>query len=154
MKRLFIEIDYKINTDHLETMANLFEMKDGWNFYATITSAAHQADLTDLIKEMDEIYMDSALINSGYGIGSGTLFNQLMYRAIEEKITGKKVFIFRKYNEVQWYNLRAELVKKAFKDNELFVYIEVEKELPEYSIPVTVFEWEKVDIKKLIKEKL
>lgn len=150
MKRLFIEIDEN-DVSNLETLSRLGSMMHGFpnaeTFFDTIIDDAlsKSSEVWDAIKEHDEIYCSTALIplfGLGSSLGSGTLFNGMMYKAIEENITDKKIFIFRDYDEIRWHELRGELVDKAFRKN--FLYVKDE----------TYDKWLQVDIDKLIREEL
>ncbi len=43
-------------------------------------------------------------------------------RAIKEKITGKSVIILNELKNIQWDMIDLELMKKAFKENTLYMY--------------------------------
>lgn len=149
MKRLFIEID-ELEARELATTefhaANMHGLKDEDFFDTVIDDAMFKTkELVQAIKDHDEIYCSTSLIpRYGFGssIGSGNLFNQMMYKAIEDEIFGKKVFIMNEYDNIRWYNLKRDLVDKAFSRN--FLYVRDEN-----------FEnWVQVDIDKLIKTEL
>ncbi len=156
MKRAFIEID-DIDEGRLKTLANLFDIKDDdWKFDFKIDQAGYNGQkVWEAIKLSDEIYVDTALIPS-MGITSGSVFNNMMHKTIEAGLKGKKVFIFRGYNQINWGELRSKLVSEAFKENQLFVQKEVqETHIREgYTSPIMVYAWEQVDIQKLIEEEL
>jgi hypothetical protein len=73
------------------------------------------------IKAHDEIYCSTSLVPLIGAMGSHTLFNGMMYRTIEEGVTGKKVYILNEYGNIQWDNLEAKLIGGAFKKNYLYV---------------------------------
>ena len=155
MKRAFIEID-EIDERALETLAKIFEIPDNdWKFDYAISQAGYKGEEAwEAIVNSDEIYVDTALIPSYMSVTSGAVFNNMMYKTIEANLTGKKVFIFRKYDSIQWSELRSELVAKAFKENELFVMKEIEEtHIREgRSILDITMGWQKVDIDALIKD--
>lgn len=135
MRKIFIEID-KYETDHIETMEDLMGVE--FKFDEIIEDAYFKgADLLTSIEAADEIYVETALIDR-----SGTLFENLMYHAVEKKWTGKKLFIFRPFKSI-WFsclhhtkNTRTVFSKLG---NELFV------------VSDGGYEWEKVDVLKQIK---
>lgn len=150
MKRLFIEIDEREDS-HLETLSVLGALMHGLEetktFFDTVIDDAllKVKDVWSAVLEHDEIYCSTALIpRFGFGssLGSGTLFNSLMYKASEENIEGKKIFIFREYDSIRWDELKYELVDKAFRKN--FLYVQSKN----YE------KWEQVDIDNLLKTKL
>lgn len=150
VKRLFIEID-PIKADELETWATSSVLMHGLpddnalisTFFDTVIDCAYRrgAEVWDAVKTHDEIYASTALIPRGsYGgsTGAGALFNQLMDLSIKEKITGKKIFILRSYDEVMWDQLEPSLIKKALQKNDLFVQRDYDT-------------WEKINVAKLLK---
>jgi len=75
------------------------------------------------IKKSDEIFVSTSLTpTNGYNgnLTSPDLFNEMMRLAIDEKVTGKKIYIFRDYRSVKWRELNPELVEKCFNGNELY----------------------------------
>lgn len=149
MKRLFIEIDKA--DDHVETLAYLGSSMHGLepteSFFDTVLDEAlmKTRESWEAVKAHDEIYCSTALIprfGMGSSLGSGSLFNALMFKAIEEGTEGKKIFMFREYSGIRWYELKRDLVDKAFRKNYLYTKSEDGES------------WEQVDIDKLINEEL
>lgn len=142
MKRLLIENDSKIDLSRIKHYIKDMGYNSDTFFNETIIEATMNGlETWAAIKRADEIYAESSLIDF-MGISGGTLFNGMMYRAIEENVTDKKMFFFSNYEDIWWDNLNADLVDKAFRKNYLYV---MSKNWPG---------WEQVDIDKLIKDKL
>ena len=141
MKTLFIETDHKFDIGHMKTLSNLFD-KDYTTYDKIELSAANRGqEVLESVQEADEIFVDSSLTYNPMGDGS-ILFNQLMFKAIELDIKGKKIHFFRELNDVNWFRLKKDFVKKVFAQNELFVEHCDEK--------TYAYTWEKVDIEKLL----
>jgi hypothetical protein len=142
-KRLFIETDSNVDYGHLETLSRIFE-KDYTKFDIVITDASIRVhELIDAIREADDIYVDSSLVYNPFGDGS-TLFNALMKQALALGIEGKQVHFFRSLEGVNWGYLDMELVDKVFRKN--FLYVENDNG--------DKYEWEQVDIDKLLHDYL
>lgn len=75
------------------------------------------------ILESDEIYMDSALIPQ-WGVGGGVLFNNFMYRAIQEQITGKKIFFLVQFDTIWWNEMDEELIAQTLDKNPVYTMSE------------------------------
>ena len=141
MKTLFIETDSEVNWGHLETLSKLFE-EDYNKFDIVITNASQRAEeLIEAIQQADKIYLDSALVYNYFGDGS-TLFNAMMYKAIELGIEGKEVYFFREFDGIQWDDLRKHLLDKTFRKN--YLYVE--------NTTGDKYVWEQVDIDKLLEQ--
>lgn len=149
MKKLFIENDSRFDESRMGTLSKLFDknyLKS--SFDIVITDASFNGpEVLKAILQCDEIYMDTALVYNPFGDAT-TLFNNMMYYAIKENITGKSVYIFRQLDEVQWDGLKADFMDKAFKQNYLYVIAKPNKDT------FDTFTWEQVDIDKLIKDQL
>jgi len=147
MKRIFVEID-DIDGDEIETWSRLASLiatgKTSDNFFDEIMGDVFSKaeEVWEAVKTADEIYAATALIPHFGGYGGGTVFNNLMWKAMEENTEGKSVYLFRRYNEVRWDELDAKLVDKVFRKNFLYVHDE------------NMDKWEQVDIDKLLKEEL
>lgn len=153
MKRLFVEID-KCKDGELETWAMMAALMHQLpdtpmyidNFFMTvIENAGHKAaEVWEAIKAHDEIYASTALVpRASYGGKSGNarLFDSLMKMVIDEKVTGKKVFLLREYKEIWWWGeLELRLVDLAFRKNYLYVTDEHDET------------WVQVDTDRLIRE--
>lgn len=104
----------------LRKMMAVMECPDGdvdklWKFNKILGVADRDFNVTwQAVKDADEIYIDSALINSYMNTGSGNIFNMLMHKAIDEKITDKSIFFFRDFESVKWHNLNKRLVEQVF----------------------------------------
>lgn len=151
MIRLFIE-DESLKNQNIADKAEALSIfaasvahvkpEEHMKFFDIILDQAldHGAETWEAIQKADEIYMSTALIPLVYGdYGSPGLFNNMMHKAIESGLSGKKVLIFRQYHGIQWCNLRKELVDDAFKKNFLYVLAADEKG------------WEQVDIDNLLR---
>lgn len=144
MKRLFIEIADEDN-DTLTTISldssarHRLEMTD--SFFDTVIHNANKnkKDILDAIKTHDEIYASTAFYPLGEET-SGDLFNNLMQYAIATNIEGKKVYLWREYNQIRWTELDIKLLRNCFTKNNLYVKLNDDN-------------WEQVNIKKLIKNK-
>lgn len=142
-KKLFIDLD-DYDESRMQTLAYAFGNKSGkWDF-DTIIEYAQGKQTWEAVKTHDEIYADTALINSYFNMGSSNLFNLLMHKAIEENVYGKSIFLFSGLDELQWHTLNKKMVDKAFRKNFLYV----EKRNDSWST------WEQVDIDNLLKELL
>lgn len=105
--RLFIEYGQELDTGAMETLAIFLghihhkpDLTYEAFFDSIIVGAVNDSQATwDRIKLSDEIYMDTALypLFGGSDMGSPMLFNAMMHKAIEEKVIGKQVYIFRTY---------------------------------------------------------
>ena len=86
MKRLFIENAAVLSMSRVNSYIKDLG-KDPYTFFDKIITNAfcNSKEVWESIKEVDEIYTESSLIDM-FGTGGGTLFNAMMYRAIEEKI--------------------------------------------------------------------
>lgn len=127
IKRLFIEID---NADEGEMTTWMYQVCLRHNldldteevFDKIISEAGLQPqDTFQAVVDHDEIYASTALYDNYTGVSSPTLFNSLMYHANKNGVKGKKLYILREFNNVQWENLKADLAKECFTNNQLFV---------------------------------
>jgi hypothetical protein len=93
------------------------------------------------VKISDEIYATSSLmpLTGGSYIGAPVIFNGMCERAVKENVTGKSVIILNTLENIEWGMIDMKIMKKAFKDNDLYMYDENYDNLV------------KVDIKKLKK---
>lgn len=146
MKRIFIEnehfdqgmIDTIVRHEYClstpEEKANFPKQSNDF-FYQMIEGAMYNvADVFEAIKECDAIYASTSLVPMMGVMGSGMLFNSLMYKAIQENIAGKKLYIFNKESSVWWDELKHDLLVKCFANNEL------------YALDEDFNEWIKMDV--------
>ena len=130
MKRLFIESDI-LHEDDLQTAERrVAELLEGAGekvpkkiFHTTIDYAWHAlAKVWELVLSHDEIYANSSLmplVGNSY-TGAPVIFNAIMAKAIEENLSGKKVFLLTKLKDLEWDMIKVELLPKAFKNNSLY----------------------------------
>ncbi len=94
-------------------------------FSQAIDMAWHDLDKTwAAVKTADEIYATSSLmplIGNSY-TGAPVIFNGMCERAIKENVTGKSVYILNQLSNIYWEMIDFKLMKKAFKENDLFMY--------------------------------
>lgn len=78
------------------------------------------------VKDADEIYATSSLVplTGGSYTGAPVIFNGMCERALKENITGKSVFILNELKNIDWYMIKIDVMKKVFKDNDLYMYDE------------------------------
>ncbi len=76
------------------------------------------------VKRADEIYSNSSLLplSGGSYMGAPVIFNGMCERAIKEGVTGKDVYILNSFKNVSWGMIKIDLMKQAFKNNNLFMY--------------------------------
>ena len=76
------------------------------------------------VKRADEIHANTALMPlvGGSYMGAPVIFNEMCKKAIKEKVKGKLVIITRTLDSIYWGMIDFELMKKAFKNNKLFMY--------------------------------
>jgi hypothetical protein len=152
-RKIFIEDDEELREDEFRTALRRCYLltpkderpaKDDEFFDQVLTNALmNSQEVWAAIKQADEIYASTALIplmGFGSSMGSGMLFNNMMYQAIKENVVGKKVFIIREFKDVMWEELEAELVEQTFGPgkNELYT---LNSDLV----------WEQVNIEELLK---
>lgn len=76
------------------------------------------------VKKADEIYASSSLmplVGNSY-MGAPVIFNGMCERALKENITGKSVIILNVPKHIYWGMIDIPLMKKAFKNNDLYMY--------------------------------
>lgn len=96
-------------------------------FSDVIDYAWHDLEKTwAAVKIADEIYSDSSLVPlcGGSYMGAPVIFNGMRKKAIEENVTGKDVYILNFLSNIHWGMIDIPLMKKAFKNNNLFMYNE------------------------------
>ncbi len=76
------------------------------------------------VKAADEVWATSSLmpLSGGSYMGAPVIFNGMCERAIKEKITGKSVIILNHLKNINWYMIKIDVMKDAFKENSLFMY--------------------------------
>lgn len=130
-KRLFIEDESEEKTIHeyhsaCRKVRNAmgYSNRENEAFDTAIFDALeNQLDVWGLIVTHDQIFCSTSLIplmGFGSSYGSGMLFNNMMYKAIEENVTGKSIYMLNDYDGIEWDELRPELVAKAFVNNDLY----------------------------------
>lgn len=150
-KRLFIEVhqinehtkdDLESDLDSCQYISNNNEKKFFWK---VVDNARFEPKLFDYIQEAEEIYMSTSIVPlvSHTRIGSPEVWDKMMKLAVAENVTGKKVFISRCKEDIEWGNLDKKLLRKAFKKNQLYT-AERNQEHGRY--------WQQVDMKVLLKE--
>lgn len=125
IKRLFIEIDEE-DDGKLRTWMRQVYLRNNLNteevFDKIISGAGGQPQETfQAVVEHDEIYASTSLIYSYMSVSSADLFNTLMFQANKNGVKGKRLYILREFNQVQWDNLRYKLAQECFANNQLFV---------------------------------
>ena len=92
------------------------------------------------VKSCDEIYTISSLmpLSGGSYIGAPVIFNGMCKKAVDENVTGKSVYILNKLEYINWYMIDIDIMKQAFKHNDLYMYNDD-------------YELEKIDVSKINK---
>lgn len=94
-------------------------------FAEVLDGAWHDLEKTwAAVKKADEIYSDSSLMPlvGGSYMGAPVIFNGMCERAIKEDVRGKDVYILSSLKNINWYMIKLDVMKKAFKHNNLFMY--------------------------------
>ena len=94
-------------------------------FNEVLDYAWHDLDKTwKAVEKADEIYATSSLmpLTGGSYIGAPVIFNAMCTRAVKENVTGKSVIIFNTLDNIDWYMIDMQIMKKAFKNNDLYMY--------------------------------
>lgn len=131
-RRIYIESDI-LHVDEIQaaqiTVSDLCEDKSVGcikRVFAEILDYAwHDLDKTwQSVKKADEIYTNSSLVplSGGSYIGAPVIFNGMCERAIKEQVIGKDVYILNKLANIDWYMIKLDIMKEAFKHNNLFMY--------------------------------
>lgn len=131
-RRIYIESDV-LHADELsdaqETVLRLCKSKKvkyvNRVFSEVLDYAWHDLEKTwTAVKNADEIYSNSSLLplSGGSYMGAPAIFNGMCERAIKEGITGKDVYILNSLKHVSWGMIKIDLMKKAFENNNLFMY--------------------------------
>lgn len=133
-RRIYIESDI-LHADEFTTAQRsvyLFIENKGLRCVGRVFSdvldfAWHDLEQTwEAVKQADEIYAKSSLmplIGNSY-TGAPVIFNGMCERAIKEKITGKSVIILNSLKNINWDMIEIDIMKKAFKENNLYMYDE------------------------------
>lgn len=94
-------------------------------FSTVLDHAWHDLEKTwTAVKNADEIYATSSLVPMGGGNGSPTIFNGMCAKAVKEGVTGKKVVILNRLENICWDYIDIKIMKKAFASNDLYMYNE------------------------------
>ncbi len=152
IRRLFIETDvlHMDELDSAQIKVSIILDDKGLSYPESVFDetkdfAWHELDAAwESVKRCDEIYGDSSLVLlCGFGsyTGAPVIMNEMMKKAIEEKIEGKSVIFLRPMSDIEWGQIDRKLLLKAFKKNNLYTLEYDDKYL-----------LAKVDIKKLLKE--
>lgn len=146
-RRIYIESDILQAAEFRNAQREAFEFAENNGekcvdkvFSDVLAYAWHDLEKTwSAVKRADEIYATSSLVPLGGGQGSPTIFNAMCKKAIAEGVVGKKVVILNRLENVCWDYIDIKAMKKAFTDNDLYMYNESYDGL------------EKVDISKIKK---
>lgn len=144
LSRLFVEIDPhpQITIGIISMLAcNIHKLPLSGDFFDQVIFNADlkKEEVWDAIKKHDGIYCSTSL-ELRIGVSGGALFNYFMQKAIAEQVTGKNIFIFREYKDIDWRRLNPELVDQSLRANSLFTSDE------------KFVNWVRVDIDQLLKE--
>ena len=93
-------------------------------FSQVLDKAWHDLENTwKAVKAADEIYATSSFIPmcGDPSMGAPVIFNGMCKRAIEEGVSGKSVIILNEFKNIYWYHIDIKAMKKAFKENSLFM---------------------------------
>jgi len=133
-RRIFIESDILKASElrHAQREAYDFAEKQGLKcvdrvFSDVLDYAWHDLEKTwAAVKQADEIYADSSLmpLTGGSYVGAPVIFNGMCEKAIKEGVTGKSVIILNTLDNIHWDMIDMKIMKKAFKDNDLYMYDE------------------------------
>lgn len=148
-RRIFIESDI-LKADELRSAQNEaedFAEQQGLKcvdkvFSAVLDYAWHDLENTwAAVKLADEIYATSSLmpLSGGSYTGAPVIFNGMCERAVKENVKGKSVIILNSLENIEWGMIDMKIMKKAFKDNDLYMYAD------DYTNIV------KIDVKKIKK---
>lgn len=133
-RRIFIESDI-LHADEFRdaqreafSFANDKGLKCVDNVFSQVLDYAwHDLEKTwEAVKKADEIYATSSLMpltGSSY-TGAPVIFNGMCERAINENVKGKSVFILNSLTNIYWDMIKMDVMKKAFKENDLYMYDE------------------------------
>lgn len=94
-------------------------------FSKVLDRAWHDLENTwQAVKDADEIYSASSFIPlcGNPGMGAPVIFNGMCKRAVAENIKGKTVVVLNQLKHICWDYIDIPAMKKAFKDNSLFMY--------------------------------
>ena len=133
-RRIFIESDI-LHADEFsfaqrevyDILKGAGEIAIGRIFADVLDQAWHDLPKTwEAVKRADEIYAVSSLLplSGGSYMGAPVIFNGMCERALAEGVKGKKVFILNNLKNVYWHMIDIDVMKKAFADNELYMYDE------------------------------
>ncbi len=76
----------------------------------------------EAVKAADEIYASSSfmpIIGNSY-TGAPVIINEMMKKAIEEGVKGKKLIVLNELKRIYWYYVDKKLLKKCFSKNNKF----------------------------------
>lgn len=133
-RRIYIESDF-LKADEFnraQRTVHSFAKENGLDvveraFSLVLEFAWHKLDETwESVKRSDEIYAISSLmplIGGSYS-GAPVIFNGMCERAVRENVSGKSVFILNSLENIEWDMIDMDLMMKAFKSNDLYMYNE------------------------------
>ncbi len=131
-RRIFIESDILHSDEVQDAQREVYSLAKSKGlkcvdrvFSQVLDFAWHDLEKTwTAVKNADEIYATSSLmplVGNSY-MGAPVIFNGMCERAIKENITGKSVYILNQLKNIYWDMIDLELMKKAFKKNDLYMY--------------------------------
>jgi len=131
-RRIYIESDILHSDEFRDAQRTVVDLcKENQTKYVrrvfseVLDYAWHDLEKTwGAVKKADEIYSNSSLVPlcGGSYMGAPVIFNGMCERAIKEKIKGKDVFILNSLSNINWYMIKIDVMKEAFKHNSLFMY--------------------------------
>ncbi len=131
-RRIYIESDILPADEFRRAQREVFDFaeKDGLKcvnrvFSKVLDRAWHDLENTwRAVKDADEIYATSSFIPlcGNSDMGAPVIFNGMCKRAIQENITGKSIIILNLLKNISWNYIDIPLMKRAFKENSLFMY--------------------------------
>lgn len=132
IKRLFIDSDVIMDDEYHSSQRIVERILDKKKiaccpdvFDAKQDFAWHEADSAWLaVKAADEIYGNTSLVPlCGYGsyTGSPVVMNVMMKKAMDENVTGKRVYFLRPMKDIEFDQIDLDLLRLCFgKLNELY----------------------------------
>jgi len=126
--RIFIESDVLDESELRSVERRLYLINSDFERFQEILDFAwHDLEKTwASVKRADEIYANSSLMPliGGSYTGAPVIFDGMCERAIKQNVTGKDVYILRPQKDIYWEMIDIKQMKKAFKNNRLFMYNE------------------------------
>lgn len=132
LRRIYIESDILDASEfrNAQRSAADFAVMNGEKYVDRVFSqvldrAWHDLENTwEAVKNADEIYATSSFIPlcGDPNMGAPVIFNGMCKRAIAENITGKSVIILNQLKNISWTYIDISAMKKAFAENDLFMW--------------------------------